>query len=88
MTMKKGETAMDIRKKMATSIIQAIEIKNSINVNLLKANLALESGFREEFVGKIFELLEKSEIIFINDEGIARFTSQEMKKRGIEPNGQ
>jgi len=85
MNMEKGQTAMDIKKKMAETILKAIESRGKVNIKNLKANLIIQSGFSDEFVLKIFKTLEEADLIFIDEsEGTARMSTKELKKRGSE----
>lgn len=78
--MVKGETAMDVKKKIREQVLKMLETKKEINLKITVANICLETGYTEKFVMGVFEQLQNAERIFIKDDGTVRLTYAEMKK--------
>ena len=78
--MVKGETAMDVRKKIREQILKALESRKEINLKITLANFCLETGYTEKFVMTVFEQLQNAEQIFINDDGMVRLSAVEVKR--------
>lgn len=69
----RGETAADVRRKLAKWISAKLEREKELDVKECTANYALETGYSKEFVRDIFSLMEEAGRIVVKN-GIAKYS--------------
>lgn len=78
--MKRGETAADVRRKLAKWISEKLVRENELDVKECIANYALETGYSKDFVRDIFTLMEEAGRIVIKN-GVAKYSAIFMRDK-------
>ena len=87
MAKQKGETAMDVRRKVCTALEKFLVRDNEVHIKKFIALMVYETGYSKRFVTSAVDSMEESEIIFVRENGIATFTLEEKNRRGLKDNG-